>query len=150
MKTYIGTITFKSEYDYKRKCKLIDTFYSRLAPYLDYKKSKEHFLEYSIEYHKVENQDDPEAPHIHFILYTPYLPNYRYNAILSMFRDYYGRAQLINATTLKLRQWEKYLLKDVEQNEKLYNFKHYFKYHLTKDLLENLQQQQVFDDDIEM
>lgn len=122
---YIGTVTFDPSRDYKRKVKLIERFPLFVSDTLKHTGNTEYVLKYTIEYHKVGQEDDPEAPHIHFILSASNrLPKYRFTGMLNGLRQYYGRSQLFLATTMKLAEWSKYIMKDVERNEQKFGLRH--------------------------
>lgn len=123
---YLGTITFNGNTTPDRKLQKIDVFPSFLSSYLDFKRST-YTLDYSIEYHKVGNDDDFEAPHIHFILYADrQLPGYRYKAILNALCDKYGRSQFYIATKLKAVQYANYIQKDNVRLKDLTGQDHFF------------------------
>lgn len=136
MYNYIGTVTFHSHLEYSTKIKLIKRFKDFISDYLEHTDKTEHTLKYSIEYHKVSKgskDDDLESPHLHYILTTnKKLPKYRFTSIIKALQQYYGRSQLFLATTMKLTQWEGYILKDVEKNERILGWEHYYVYELKK------------------
>lgn len=130
--TYIGTVTFDGSHLPEKKFSMIKGFPKFIAGHL--LESKEHELEYTIEYHKVGNIDDYEAPHIHYILYTTKpICKYRYRAILKALNEIYGRSQLMVATDMKLRQYASYIYKDVLKNEELHRRPHAFRHKVVKD-----------------
>lgn len=127
---YIGTLTFAPHLTLERKLKKIQQFPSMFKDFLCRNKFYDnvHELAYSIEYHKVGTEDDPEAPHVHFIYTTTsYLAKFRFNAITAFFREEYGRSQFFLATKLKMVQWKQYMIKDVEKNNllRINNIEHY-------------------------
>lgn len=112
---YNGTLTFKPYYTLEEKKRIIDKFPEMVTEYLRHNESSEYYLEYTIEYHKVGNEDDFEAPHLHFILYAnKYLPRYRFQALLSMLNEI-GRSQLYLATNMKWEQYQEYIQKDSDR-----------------------------------
>lgn len=133
---YIGTVTFNGNLTFEKKKKLINSFPDFLSEYLRHTETSEHRLVYTIEYHKVcpgSKEDDYEAPHVHFILYSNYqIPGYAYRAVLKALKDYYGRSQMSLATSAKYIQWKNYIDKDVQKNNEILQFEHKFEILLTK------------------
>jgi len=124
---YIGTITFNSYHDIARKWRLVDDFANVFNKHLKHTLNSEYILTHSIEYHKVAGQDDPDAPHIHFILNANVkISKMYFTGIIKMFNEIYGRTQLYLATPMKLRQWTDYITKDVAFNDTNYNRSHYY------------------------
>lgn len=130
MFTYIGTVTFHSYLLYDNKIKMINAFPTLLASHLRHTVTSCHTLTFTQEYHKVagpNSEDDPEAPHLHYILRTPFMiGKERWELINKYFRERYGRFQLMIATTAKELQWDKYMHKDVDKNNELYGKPHSF------------------------
>jgi len=126
---YIGTITFNGNYELASKMKIISNLETIFQRQLDYSGNEiRHFdFEYTIEYHKVENQDDYEAPHIHFsLLCQKKLSKIKYENLLYRLKQI-GRSQLYLATSTKYVNWKSYMLKDVKTNETKFNTPHHFK-----------------------
>lgn len=100
--SYGGTITFHSHYSLEQKTYYIDNFIRIIQTHLLFNENSEYFIEISKEYHKVENQDDLEAPHLHFIItsYNPIAP-IRIRAICKMLQELYGRSQFYRMTAMK-------------------------------------------------
>lgn len=125
--SYGGTITFNSHWDMKEKTrfiKCIKDFFEKVF----YGKDVSIVLKYAVEYHKVGQEDDLEAPHIHFILeVNKKLGKRMYDRILKCLKDV-GRSQFYLMTTLKTKQYTKYIQKDYEKNSQLderQGYKHY-------------------------
>lgn len=130
---YIGTITFNQHYTFERKQNKIKALAKQISQFIDTSKTNKHQLVYTIEYHKVAEQDDYEAPHIHFIYYTDrYLTKLRFRALQSYLKDSYGRTQFYLATNLKRIQWETYIMKDVEKNNTALGYEHSFQFDLNQ------------------
>lgn len=130
---YVGTVTFHSNKGLEEKQQLIDKFPSFLGQNLPFYKQSEYYLKFSIEYHKVEGMDDPEAPHIHFMLYSKLgLKNMWYNNVQHSLKDVYGRSQFFRATQLKAKSWEVYMNKDWERLDKMYGIPHYKEIYIEK------------------
>lgn len=125
---YGGTITFDTNFNIGKKEKLISEFHKQLSRHLDFRKdTNEYQLIVTREYHKVDNQDDYEAPHLHFILIsTRQLPKYRVTAVNEFFRHFYGRSQFYRMTTMKYHSYRKYIQKDCERLQKELSKPHYF------------------------
>lgn len=121
---YIGTLTFNSLFTLDMKKQHIAMFHKRMSKLLRHTSKSEYWLRYVIEYHKVGNVDDPEAPHLHFILYSDrYLSGCVASNILGYLRTI-GRSQFYLATTLKLANYALYIGKDVEKNDSLHGYPH--------------------------
>jgi len=125
--SYGGTITFNSHWDMKQKT----TFIVNIKQFFEemfYGQDFQIILKYSVEYHKVGNEDDLEAPHIHYILeINKKIGKRLFNRILNCLKDI-GRSQFYLMTTLKTQQYSKYILKDYEKNKLLNNQQGYFHY----------------------
>lgn len=133
-KNYGGTITFAGHWtDTERKLKCITKIFPTIFPqYIpDYYKAK---LKFTIEYHKVEQEDDPDAPHAHFILSTlkPINQGALQNILYHLQRTI-GRSQLYYLTPKKYTSYSQYILKDVKTNEHKYKFPHYYEQLLFKE-----------------
>lgn len=114
---YCGTITFNGSYDYEKKLKAIESISKRLSTYLLFSKNNRYVFEQVVEYHKVDNVDDYESPHVHFILHGNFkICRSRYDAICKMLSDYYGRSQFYLASYLKYSKYSGYIMKDVKKN----------------------------------
>lgn len=128
---YGGTITFDSNMSLERKWHRINNIHNMLSEYLSFKGDKEYYLKYTVEYHKVEGRNDPEAPHVHFILYSSsVLPNYRLRSINEMLKKTCGRSQFYRMTSMKLASYEKYIQKDVESSDLEFQRPHSFEIYL--------------------
>lgn len=124
--TYIGTVTFDPEYTLERKWKLIGELPTRLSHHM----GTDIWITYCIEYHRVESELDPEAPHVHFsVKVHQKMGMIRVKAILKFLQERYGRSQFFLATQLKAKQWYKYMNKEVNESSKLVPDKgHYFEH----------------------
>lgn len=135
---YIGTVTFNSYHDTDKKWVLVKKFPELFSQHLRHSLDTEYILIHTIEYHKVGNEDDPEAPHIHFILESNRkIGKCYFNGITKMFQQIYGRTQFYLATKLKLRQWATYIVKDVQKNDTMHNTKHYYETRLENNVNHN-------------
>lgn len=124
---YGGTVTFNSNYSLEKKNKLIMDFQDMLSQHLSHKAGRTYNIKVSKEYHKVEGENDPEAPHLHFILIADrLLANYRVRAISEFLKDKCGRSQFYRMTTMKYNSYSKYILKDVESNNEEFKQSHYY------------------------
>lgn len=116
MATYIGTVTFDSNYSLEQKDKLIEELPMRLSKHLRHHNSSEYYMKWCREYHKVEGQDDFEAPHIHFMIESRRVINKCYvNSIREMLKCYYGRSDFSRATTMRANAYERYMQKDCDR-----------------------------------
>lgn len=133
---FIGTVTFNSYLTYETKCELIKEFPKFMSSYLLHNNRSNYQLHYTVEYHKVDNEDDPEAPHIHYILYTnTVMSRLRWTSLVKALQQFYGRSQLILATERKLNHYRQYILKDVEKNKDVpAPYEHHVITTLTKEL----------------
>lgn len=147
--SYGGTLTFNPNYSIERKRKLIDEFPKRLASHLNYNvrvkmedgqrqiiiPDVNYYLAVAIEYHKVDGEDDLEAPHIHFILYSEkVLPMYRVRAISAMLKEVYGRSQFYRMTEMKTASYSRYILKDSDRLTEKLGYPHYYEMNLEQSL----------------
>jgi len=140
--TYGGTITFSSDKDVHDKVRIIDKIpklFSKLLPHNLQQPSKtQYYLTYSIEYHKVAGENDPEAPHVHFILYShKKLPRYIMMKVEHNFKNMIGRFQFYILTTLKYHQYYDYIRKDIEDNNRIFQKEHFYEQYLTVELKQN-------------
>lgn len=131
---YGGTITFKPDYSLEQKERYINDFTKLLKPFLLYGGGTEYYIKISKEYHKVDGQDDFEAPHLHFVLYTTKaLSPLRVRSITRFFNDVYGRSQFYRMTTLKTMSYCRYIQKDSERLFKATGKSHYYEQYLEDD-----------------
>jgi len=92
----------------------------------------------------VDNQDDLEAPHLHFILYSTHgICKERYMGIQKMLRDRCGRSQFYKMTTMKTNDYYRYIQKDSQRLYDTLGISHYFEMNLEKEW-----QTLVWDEDI--
>lgn len=127
---YGGTITFDPNTLLEDKEKLIQQLPNRLSQHLSHKTNR-YYLCVSREYHKVDGEDDLEAPHLHFIVYSDgKIPKYRVSAINEMLKIVYGRSNFYMMTTLKTKSYSKYILKDCERLLELTGKSHYYETNL--------------------
>lgn len=132
MYNYGGTLTFDSNLNIDQKLKIINDFPFLLSKNLRHFTTSEYYLKYSIEYHKVGIESDPEAPHIHFILTTSkQLPGIWFRNVQSFLKEI-GRSQFYLMTMMKNKQYTTYIQKDVEENNRMnYNgLYHYIELYL--------------------
>jgi len=124
--TYIGTVTFDPEYSLDTKWKRI----AELPEHLCHHFGTDIWITYSIEYHKVEGELDPEAPHVHFSIKThKKCGTIRARAINEYLKERHGRSQFYLATQLKAKQWQKYIQKEIKDSNKLVPDKiHYYEH----------------------
>lgn len=128
---YGSTVTFHSHYDYMQKRRLIENLPKYLIEFIRPTTSG-YTLRISIEYHKVENKDDYEAPHVHFILETPKrLPKYIFTPLLKYLSERCGRTQLFLMTDMKRESYEKYIQKDKVRLKEELGWEHYYELVLT-------------------
>lgn len=130
---YGGTITFDSNMSIDKKEQKIYEFPVALSNLLGYSKTGDtrYYLAVAREYHKVDGEPDPDAPHLHFILYSQHvLPMYRVRAINNLFRESYGRSQFYRMTPMKTVSYAKYIQKEVNANDVLFNKPHYYEMNL--------------------
>jgi hypothetical protein len=85
----------------------------------------------------VEQEDDPDAPHLHFMLECKkQIACYRVRAINDYFKDHFGRCQFFLMTPLKARSWAKYINKDVEANDIIFGFPHFQLHNITERIID--------------
>lgn len=131
---YIGTITFDPNLDTDKKNEKIEKFPKLLSQYLNWKGDRRYYLAVAKEYHKVDGQDDFDAPHLHFILYCESkLPAYRVRAIQSLLRDTCGRSTFHRATPLKTASYAQYIQKDFDRLLNITGIPHYFEMNLEEE-----------------
>lgn len=126
---YGGTLTFHSYYRNEIKDKLIAQFDIDLSTSLLHTIKSKYVLEISKEYHKVDDIDDLESPHYHFILYSnKIISTSRIAGIQKLLREKYGRSQFMIFSKLKVNQYVNYIKKDNERLMELTGQEHYKKY----------------------
>lgn len=139
MATYIGTVTFDPNYCLGKKNKLIEELPMRLSKHLRHNKSSEFFMKWCKEYHKVEGEDDFEAPHIHFVLEAKRVLSKCYvNAIYEMLKFYYGRSSFSRATTMRANAYERYIKKDCDRLYEETGQPHYWEMYLEPVIEDNI------------
>jgi hypothetical protein len=130
--TYGGTLTFNSNMEMEDKFKIIEMFPQIISGQLYHTLNSEYYLRYTIEYHKVDHQPDPEAPHVHFIILSNRgLHNTRVRSI-RLTLDEIGRSQFYRMTRLKYQSYLNYIQKEVEWNDAHFNRYHDFELRLEK------------------
>lgn len=116
-----GTLTFNSYYTLRQKTNRLKT----IVP--DFQQNVCFFrnfnMEWMIEYHKVDGEDDLEAPHVHFMVWIerPYQER-EYRAVLAYLSKRYGRSQFFSCTGKKSKSYYKYMQKDREKYPDNYHF----------------------------
>jgi len=145
---YGGTITFEGHFQLNKKIKIINNLLRTFSKNVPWKGNRFYNLTYSIEYHKVkldgEDIPDPEAPHVHFILYTnKYIPGIYVRNVLSVLRDY-GRSQFYLLTNLKHLQYSRYIQKDVELNNQ--SDRPFTQHYISQDLIPPTLEDQIDED----
>lgn len=134
---YGGTITFAPHRDFNNKSAIINIFHNITFDTIQRNIPNETWgsiqlaLQFTIEYHKVENKDDYEAPHIHFILSTPRkLSKDIFNILLDRYKTI-GRSQLYLLTSSRFNTYSQYIYKDTAQLEQLLHKPHHFQFNYT-------------------
>lgn len=115
---YGGTVTFQPYFTFEKKVSIIKGF-KQMFENLLWGSTNDYYLSYTIEYHKVEQQDDLQAPHIHFILYCNKPINKMYFRFILDGLKKIGRSQFYLMTNLKRIQYENYIKKDLDKNNLL-------------------------------
>lgn len=116
-KCYIGTITFSGDLTFKQKTNRIENLYMHFQQMFS---GRYFIIEYMIEYHKIHKgseEDDLEAPHIHFIAwFEQSFPKKDYQQVLNYMQKNFGRSQFFVGTGAKSQWWHKsYMRKDIEK-----------------------------------
>lgn len=128
---YGGTITFHSNLSLEQKDRLMQLLTIKLSQHLRHSVNSRYEIVLVKEYHKVDGQDDHEAPHYHFILYTHFkLAYHRAKAIENMLKDNYGRSQFYLMTKLKRQSYERYINKDIEKNKEILGYEHIWRFEI--------------------
>lgn len=124
---YIGTITFHGLFDPDKKKQFITNLTKVFSRFMSFSAKRSYTLEYTIEYHKADMQDDFESPHVHFILMcSTQIQQSRAQGFLQYLKQIGSRNQFYRPSQLKLAQWKEYITKDTIRYELKLGYPHHF------------------------